>query len=388
MIDKSIRADYDIKNRRRYFTGAFGGAGAGRGRDPSPSSGGGGGRDPMPVYSAPALAPSPHREEPIYVAPAAPVYTPPVTQRDVMPIIAPEPWTPVSPTKEYVAPIVHPEFDTPEQIEEQKEIIKEQVLKQKIADPTDELTTLGKEEVENFERAQDWDTVNELVDKGAGFEDLNTLMDQGLLEKSSTQPFVRDFGQNTLVKSLMAEVKPKSGLLKTIGNVAMGLVAPQLLAGTKFAKPYSLWRQYQTAKKYLPKGITDTLAKKIKASGVDTQKQATKKLVSGDTRDGEGATIQQAITGDKGLLTEGAETLGLTTDQREQYMLMQKKMKMALDQGSYTNQQGQVIQLNDQQLDQLQNYMDKLNDILQTTLQTAAHGGRIDRPLMGGSRYI
>jgi len=66
---------------------------------------------------------------------------------------------------------------------------------------------------------------------------------------------------------------------------------------------------------------------------------------------------------------------------------MQNKMKMALDQGSYTNEQGQVIQLNDQQLDQLQNYLDKLDSILQTTLQ-AAHGGRIDSPLMGGSRYI
>ena len=36
-----------------------------------------------------------------------------------------------------------------------------------------------------------------------------------------------------------------------------------------------LYRQYQTAKKYLPKGITDTLAKKFKYTGpkkkIDTQ---------------------------------------------------------------------------------------------------------------------
>ena len=47
MIDKSIRQHYNnkhsAKNRRRYFTGAFGGAGAGRGADPSPGGGGGGG---------------------------------------------------------------------------------------------------------------------------------------------------------------------------------------------------------------------------------------------------------------------------------------------------------------------------------------------------------
>ena len=41
-IDKSLKQHYDskynIENRRRYFTGAYGGAGAGRGRD----NGGGG----------------------------------------------------------------------------------------------------------------------------------------------------------------------------------------------------------------------------------------------------------------------------------------------------------------------------------------------------------
>ena len=368
MIDKSLRY--------RYQWGGPGGKSPGTSPGHGQGNQGGGGRDFMPATT--------------FTAPAKPAYVAPVTQRDVMPVIAPEPWEPVSPTKEYVAPIVHPEFDTSEQIEEQKEIIKEQVLKQKIADPTDELTTLGKEEVESFERAQDWDVVNELVDKGADFEDLNTLMDQGLLEKSSTQPYAQDFGQNNLVKSLMAEVKPKSGLLKTIGNVALGVLAPQLLAGTKLAKPYQLYRQYQTAKKYLPKGITDTLVKKFKYTGpkkkIDTQEEATKKLVRHEPVERDG--IQQAITGEEGLLTEGAKTLGLTTDQREQYLLMQKKMKTALDQGSYTNEQGQVIQLNEQQMDQLQNYIDRLDSILQTTLQTAAHGGRIDGPLMGGSRYI
>ena len=105
-------------------------------------------------------------------------------------------------------------------------------------------------------------------------------------------------------------------------------------------------------------------------------------------RDGDGPTIQTAITGEEGLLTEGAKTLGITDEQREQYTLMQNKMKTALGQGSYTNEQGQVIQLNEQQLDQLQKYIYNLENILHTTLQTAAQGGRIDRPLMGGSRYI
>jgi len=69
-------------------------------------------------------------------------------------------------------------------------------------------------------------------------------------------------------------------------------------------------------------------------------------------------------------------------------MLMQNKMKTALGQGSYTNEQGQVIQLNEQQLDQLQKYIDNLDNILGTVLQSAARGGRIDKALGGRSRDI
>ena len=158
--------------------------------------------------------------------------------------------------------------------------------------------------------------------------------------------------------------------------------------------------KYGTALKFLE----DKTGKKLSLASTQHLKRRPKDMpehlgergfktrVDTPTQDGDG--IQTAITGDKGLLTEGAKTLGITDEQREQYLLMQNKMKMALDQGSYTNEQGQVIQLNEQQLDQLQKYIDNLNNILQTTLQKdqtpmgAAHGGRIDGPLMGGSRYI
>ena len=366
MIDKSLRY--------RYQWGGPGGKSPGTSPGHGQGNQGGGGRDFMPATT--------------FTAPAKPAYVAPVTQRDVMPVIAPEPWEPVSPTKEYVAPIIHPEFDTSEQIEEQKEIIKEQVLKQKIADPTDELTTLGKEEVESFERAQDWDVVNELVDKGADFEDLNTLMDQGLLEKSSTQPFVRDFGQNTLVKSLMAEVKPKSGLLKTIGNVALGVLAPQLLAGTKLAKPYQLYRQYQTAKKYLPKGMTDTLAKKFKYTGpkkkIDTQEEATKKLVKHEPVDRDG--IQKAVTGED-VISESIKKYTSLNDDQVNYIRAQLKgrdpeeLRSILAQAKSRIESGEANQMEKDVFALVQEY-------LVDPTQYTAQGGRIDGPLMGGSRYI
>ena len=366
MIDKSLRY--------RYQWGGPGGKSPGTSPGHGQGNQGGGGRDFMPATT--------------FTAPAKPAYVAPVTQRDVMPVIAPEPWEPVSPTKEYVAPIIHPEFDTSEQIEEQKEIIKEQVLKQKIADPTDELTTLGKEEVESFERAQDWDVVNELVDKGADFEDLNTLMDQGLLEKSSTQPYAQDFGQNNLVKSLMAEVKPKSGLLKTIGNVALGVLAPQLLAGTKLAKPYQLYRQYQTAKKYLPKGMTDTLAKKFKYTGpkkkIDTQEEATKKLVKHEPVDRDG--IQKAVTGED-VISESIKKYTSLNDDQVNYIRAQLKgrdpeeLRSILAQAKSRIESGEANQMEKDVFALVQEY-------LVDPTQYTAQGGRIDGPLMGGSRYI
>ena len=126
-----------------------------------------------------------------------------------------------------------------------------------------------------------------------------------------------------------------------------------------------------------PKGMPEHLGER----GFRTRRET-------PTRDGEGPkTIAEQVTQGAGL-EEGAETLGITDEQREQYLLMQNKMKTALDQGSYINAQGQTIQLNEQQMDQLQKYIDNLNRILGTVLQGAAHGGRIDQPLTGRSRYL
>ena len=185
----------------------------------------------------------------------------------------------------------------------------------------------------------------------------------------------RDSGIMGTVKDKSIQMAKNFAKQKAMKALGLGALNPFLGVGS--------W----LLDKFAP-GAKAKFTNKFKYTGpkTDTQEEATKKLVSGDG--GDGANIQEAITGDKGLLTEGAETLGITEDQREQYKVIQNKMKTALDQGFYTNEQGQVIQLNEQQLDQLQKYIDNLNNILGTVLQTAAHGGRIDGPLMGGSRYI
>ena len=207
---------------------------------------------------------------------------------------------------------------------------------------------------------------------------------------------------------------PKSGVLGTIGKIALtgltagagaGLFGKDIAGLAKAAKWVGRGKDIKTAldtgklnilgKEFnVPSNLRSTIKKAadLRSRPKDMPEHLGERgfRTRDDTppRDGEGGDIQTTITGDKGLLTEGAETLGITDEQREQYLLMQNKMKTALDQGSYINAQGQVIQLNEQQLDQLQKYIDNLNKILGNVLQTAAHGGRIDSPLMGGSRYI
>ena len=216
-------------------------------------------------------------------------------------------------------------------------------------------------------------------------------------------------GDKTWHEAAEAGIKRGSGVLGTLGKGLLTLATAGAGAGL-FGKDIATIAKLANYKKNYDRIQKSALGKKLRLKKFDVSnltstidKAADRRSRPKDmpehlgerrfrtrdetpTRDGDG--IQTAITGEKGLLTEGAETLGITNEQREQYLLMQNKMKTALGQGFYTNQQGQVIQLNDQQMEQLQNYLDKLDSILQTTLQTAAHGGRIDKALGGRSRDI
>ena len=322
---------------------------------------------------APAPAPSPHRNVvTTAVAPpsvlSGPTTTKPAHLGDTGFV------TPTEPTRFH-------SVDTPTQIKEQIDLDKAK-----------------KERETKFK--EDW-----------GFEDTKVKAPKVLKPKTVTydkgNPFTEKLIPTTVGQKLYnpktsqnALLKRGSGIGNILKNVALGVVAPHLLAGTKLGTGLSLYNKYQAAKKYFPqiKNIetalkSNLLDKSNIRSNLNTQKKATKELVEGpsegpprDFRDG--VPIHTAITGEEGLLTKGAETLGITEDQREQYKLMQNKMQTVLGQGSYTNEQGETIQLNEQQLDQLQKYIDNLDNILQTTLQTAAHGGRIDGPLTGRNRYI
>jgi hypothetical protein len=299
-------------------------------------------------------------------------------------------------------PIRHHGVDTPTQI-------KEQIV----------LDEIREEEKERFDA--DWEFEDKKAKAPTTFEPKTKTYEKHvpftddpveIITQMQSPTYYQDkskIGGETWGERAEAGIKRGSGILGTMGKIALtgltagagaGVFGKDIANIAKAAKWVGRGKKIKTAldkgkiygidisnlkstidkaadRRSRPKGMPEHLGER----GFRTRDET-------PTRDGDGANIQQAITGEKGVLTEGAETLGLTNEQREQYLLMQNKMKMALDQGSYTNQQGQVIQLNDQQIEQLQNYIDNLNNILGTVLQGAAHGGRIDGPLMGGSKYI
>ena len=395
MIEKNIRLQphhaRDLLVGRRsdgrrpgYQPPGRGGSGGGPpsqgGGSPSGGGGGGGGGPPgggdrQMTYTAPPVA-----------------YRPP--PKDVMPVYVPPP--------KVEAPIHH-----------HQDTIKD-VIQQEILDE------IREEEKERFDA--DWEFQDIKAKAPTTFEPKTKTYEKHvpftddpveIITQMQSPTYYQDrskIGGETWGERAEAGIKRGSGILGTLGKVALtGLTAgagaglfgkdiASLAKAAKWAKRGQalketgkiniLGKDFDVSnltstidkaadRRSRPKGMPEHLGER----GFKTRRETPE---GGEGGDG----IPTAITGEKGLLTEGAETLGITDEQRKQYLLMQNKMKMALDQGSYTNEQGQVIQLNEQQLDQLQKYIDNLNNILGTVLQTAAHGGRIDHPLTGGNRYI
>jgi len=134
--------------------------------------------------------------------------------------------------------------------------------------------------------------------------------------------------------------------------------------------------------KFAP-GAKAKLTSKFKYTGpkIDTQKKATKKLVSRDTRDGDG--IQQAVTGGENVVTENIKKFtGITEEDKAEFMKRRNMVQGILDQGSY-----QGKELTEQQRNNLLNYIEQISKFLVDPMEVA-YGGRIDKALGGRSRDI
>ena len=426
MIDKSIRANYDIKNRRRYFTGAFGGGG-GRGRDPGPSGPPGGGDRGM-TYSAPA--PSPHRD-PAPVAPTA-VAPPSILSRP----------TPSA----TIGPSLH--GDTSEQ-KEADELNRQKAIRDIIkqgqeekygdtADPTkfgetisdiDRITSKPESDwtiddklaIEEWEKDQDWEKVEELADRGHSSEDIQSAMNkglllkedairrQGLIERGLAAVMPKTKLENSLLGSLKKTFDPKrlatNFALKKLGlswlNPVAGLASlffPKQTAAVK--SKFGFGQQPKDMSAFNKLGLladrqpTDTIRQarvgegtiggKIVSGEVDLAK-----LISGDNRTLV-ADINMPMSGlvnyeqYKENVADWPE-LGLEKQFKEEGLTTPKQQKQFFDVfGKSLKEQSRGLKKQTPNIstEDIQKAMD------QGLIMRSAEGGRIDKPLTGRSRDI
>ena len=168
-----------------------------------------------------------------------------------------------------------------------------------------------------------------------------------------------------------ALLKRPGGIGTILKNVALGVVAPQLLAGTVFAKPYNLYRQYQTAKRFIPKGVQETIRTALTRTPTTmartpTTKRKTTPLVASD-RDGQRVkTVAEKVATGQGL-GSGAKLLGVDyLRQKEEARRRGKIIADILNKNSYQGKDLTPKQRND-----LINYIEQINKFLVPTVQGA-----------------
>jgi|TARA_R110002124_G_scaffold185034_1_gene352492 hypothetical protein len=230
-------------------------------------------------------------------------------------------------TPKTIEPIRHHSADTPTQIAEQKEIDLYGYQDAKAKAPT---TLIPK-------------TVT--YDKGNPFTDrlIPTTVGQTLFDPRTSQ--------NALLK------RP-GGIGTTLKNIALGVLAPQLLAGTKLAPLYRGYRTYQTAKRFIPEGVRETIQTAF-TPRLTTEKEYTRNLVKKPSqyrdRDEVKTAAEQVATGEG--LESGTKLLGLNDaqqnyirkiiagkDQRELQMIA-GKAKISIDSGKASQIEKDVFQM-------------------------------------------
>ena len=230
-------------------------------------------------------------------------------------------------TPKTIEPIRHHSADTPTQIAEQKEIDLYGYQDAKAKAPT---TLIPK-------------TVT--YDKGNPFTDrlIPTTVGQTLFDPRTSQ--------NALLK------RP-GGIGTTLKNIALGVLAPQLLAGTKLAPLYRGYRTYQTAKRFIPEGVRETIQTAF-TPRLTTEKEYTRNLVKKPSQDRDREEVktaaEQVATGEG--LESGTKLLGLNDaqqnyirkiiagkDQRELQMIA-GKAKISIDSGKASQIEKDVFQM-------------------------------------------
>ena len=197
------------------------------------------------------------------------------------------------------------------------------------------------------------DIQGEVTDPGSGsYDKLTEVLDS---------PDV-DEGFKRYVRQVQQPIAPtpKSGIGTTLKNIALGVLAPQLLAGTALAKPYNLYRQYRTAKRFIPKRVKETIrtafTPNFKPRLTTETKRKTTPFVAKDRDNEKVRSVAEKITTGTGL-EEGQTMLGLNDAQqnyirkiiagkdRQELIMIAGKAKIRIDSGEASQIEKDVFQM-------------------------------------------
>ena len=233
-------------------------------------------------------------------------------------------------------------------------------------------------------------------DKGNPFTDklIPTTVGQTLYDPRTSQNALLDRGSGI------------GGLLKGLGTAAASIFLPMILPA-KAAAAYKVYNTAKTASAFAKKfGITDkdhvkTLTSNIKSNiNKDILKQTKKDDIpkvadrhpgTGKKKrtfhEGKGDGIDRILPESlQSSVAEGTQQY-LSDEMKEQYTVAQNKMKAALASGYYIDQDGKQIQLSDEQVNALTQWITKIDGMLVDPV-AMADGGRVDKALGGRSRDI
>jgi len=404
MIDKGLeRRPRDIlvskrPDGKRPGYGRWDDPGMSPGTSPSGGGRGGppGGGDPGMTYSAPPVAYSP---PPVTTAKAPPsilsrptptVTTAPIT-RDVIPVA---PTITKRPTEM---------LDIAGDIKAQEKLQEDIRESQRTGAYAEELGLPPKTIPGPLEQFLPKPKLKEIVNLGddAKAKHIQTVQKQAVVDWNNKTEREREEHREKL-QTAQEKLKTTKGgsFWKTLGNIAMAMFLPALLPA-KFAKGYNLYKTAKTASTWAKRlNLTDRDIMQIVQQdifkGVDIQKaiagKETEFAKSVAKFSGEGADSNKEYTektiGKVQTVKDVEPTGQITNEERQKYQSQLEYMQGILQSGYYTNRQGETIQLTDDHRRQLSDYMNQLNTYLNPTTQGIAHGGRIDQPLTGRSRYI
>jgi len=386
MIDKSIKQHYDTKKRRRYFTGAFGGPDAGRGRDdPSPSSSGNGGWSPSVSYSPPAPTPTP---------------TPHVDTAAVLMAEAAR--------MEAERKAIEAEIEAEQQEAERSNQLAE--ARRLMTQPTDvqmpfARTPISLGQIDPYQQSYIWNdkifTDPRSIYEPGDYADLvQGPIDVGFQEALRKQAVATNLRQKQQDPDYGQFFRPQpvvekpSGIMGTVKDKTVQLAKNQAKAmvRNKIMKEFGLaglnpflgigsWLlgKFAPGKKAALKSKFTT---KRKVPGVDTQKQATKKLVSRTSEDHE-PTIQEAIAGEDVVTETAKKYTGAKEEGQTELRRRLNIIQGILDEGFYQGQE-----LTGRQRNNLLDYIKRINEYLIPVTQGVAYGGRIDKTVEGRNRDI